>query len=484
MTPPAFGAAEARAVAPLAAVSFFAIVGLLRGTFARDDAAAPGLELGISFSGLAAGLLAVALAWQPAGAAFGGTFALDGVAAFTDLVCTIAAGLTLLMARSHLRHVGVKAREFAPLVLFSLAGMVVVAGARDLIVLFLGVEMMSIPAYVLAGIQRREPRSGEAALKYFVLGAFAAAFLLYGIALLFGGTGATSYDGIAAGLGRAPSLVLLGATALLMVGLGFKIGIVPFHFWAPDVYQGAPTSVTAFLTVGIKAAAVAGAARLFVEALGAAHVDWGIVLWWGAALTMTLGNVVAIAQSNVKRMLAYSSVAHAGYLLAALAAGTREAGGALLFYLLAYAFMNLGAFAVVIAVGARGEPNEQIRDYAGLGLRRPALAAAMAICLLSLMGMPPLVGFAGKLYLVQAMVGVGYVGLAVLLMLNSVASAFYYLRVIVAMFMREPAGEEAPPEPRPLLALSIALAVVGTVLLGIFPHLALDFARAAFLPGG
>lgn len=484
MSGPVFGAAEARAVAPLAVLSAFAIAALLRGTFAHEGAEASEPELGLSLLGLGAGLLATGLAWEPGSVAFAGTFSLDGVAAFTNLVCTVAAGLTLLMASSHLRQLGIRVAEFGPLVLFSVAGMTVVGGARDLVVLFLGIEMMSIPAYVLAGVHRREPRSCEASLKYFVLGAFAAAFLLYGIALFFGATGATSYGGIASALGRAPSLALLGATALLMVGLGFKIGVVPFHFWAPDVYDGAPTAVTALLTVGIKAAALVGAARFFVEALGAAHVDWGTALWWGAALTMTLGNVVAIAQSSVKRMLAYSSVAHAGYLLAAVAAGTREAGGALLFYLLAYAFMNLGAFAVVIAVGARGEPNERIADYAGLGLRRPALAAAMAICLLSLMGMPPLVGFAGKLYLVQAIVGAGYVGLAVLLMLNSVASGFYYLRVIVAMFMREHTGREPARASRPLLAISIALAVVGTVALGVFPHLALDFARAAFLPGG
>jgi NADH-quinone oxidoreductase subunit N len=336
---------------------------------------------------------------------------------------------------------------------------------------------------VLAGIQRHEPRSGEASLKYFVLGAFATCFLLYGIALFYGATGSTSYAGIAAALHPGPSPAVLGAIALLIVALGFKVGVVPFHFWAPDVYQGSPTAVTALMAVGIKAAAVVATARLFLFGLGALHLDWGIVLWWIAVLTMSLGNVLAIAQNNVKRMLAYSSIAHAGYLVAAIAAGTPRGGSAALFYLLAYAFMNLGAFAVVIALGAKGDPNELVSDYSGLGQRRPLLAGAMVLFLLSLTGIPPLVGFAGKLYILEALVQAGYPGLAVIITLNSVVSGYYYLRLVVEMFMRDPVEEAPVLEPRPYLMVCVGIALIGTVFFGVFPDLALEFARHSFLAG-
>jgi len=313
-----------------------------------------------------------------------------------------------------------------------------------------------------------------------VLGAFATAFLLYGVALFWGATGATSYAGITAALPSSPRLAVLGAVALLVVALGFKVGMVPFHFWAPDVYQGSPTVVTALMTVGIKAAAIIAAARFFLLTLASIQVEWAVVLWWLAALTMTLGNVVAIAQSNIKRMLAYSSIAHAGYLTAAIAAGTPRGGGAALFYLLAYAFVNLGAFAVVIAVGVKGDPNELISDYAGLSVRRPVLATAMMLFLLSLMGIPPLVGFAGKLYIVEALVNSGCIGLAVLVMLNSVISGYYYLRVIMEMFMHDPVKAAPALAPRPYLMICVGLATIGTVFFGIFPDLALDFARQSF----
>jgi NADH-quinone oxidoreductase subunit N len=477
-----FGAAEWCAIAPFAIVVVFAMGILLWDAFAGDpdDFETP---LWFSILGIAGALAATVLCWDPAAAPFGGTFSLDGIGVFTNVVCGVAALSTMLMAPSHLAVVGVRAKEFFPLVLLALSGMMIMGGARDLIVLFLGIEVMSIPAYVLAGIQRREARSGEAALKYFVLGAFATSFLLYGIALFYGATGATSYAGIATALRGAPTLELLGAIGLVIVALGFKVGVVPFHFWAPDVYHGSPTVVTALMAVGIKAAAVVATARFFLLALAAVYVDWGVVLWWIAVLTMTLGNVVAIAQNNVKRMLAYSSIAHAGYLIAAIAAGTPRAGSAVLFYLLAYAFMNLGAFAVVIALGAKGDPNELVSDYAGLGQRRPLLAGAMVLFLLSLTGIPPLVGFAGKLYIIEALVLAGSPGLAVILTLNSVVSAYYYLRLVIEMFMRDPVKDAPQLEPRPYLMVCVGLALVGTIFFGIFPDLALDFARHSFAAG-
>jgi NADH-quinone oxidoreductase subunit N len=480
---PSFGWAEWNAIAPFAIVVVFAMGILLWETFAgtHEDFETP---LWFSILGIAGSLLATVLCWSDGSGAFGGTFALDGIAVFTNVVCSLAAVLSLLMAPSHLATVGVRAKEFYSLVLFALSGMMIMGGARDLIVLFLGVEVMSIPAYVLAGLHRRDARSGEAALKYFVLGAFATSFLLYGIALFYGATGATSYAGIGAALKTAPSLAVLGGIAFLIVALGFKVGVVPFHFWAPDVYQGSPTAVTALMAVGIKAGAVIATARFFLLVLGGAHVDWAMVLWWIAVLTMTLGNVVAIAQNNVKRMLAYSSIAHAGYLVAAIAAGTPRAGSAVLFYLLAYAFMNLGAFAVVIALGAKGDPNELVSDYAGLGLRRPLLAGAMVLFLLSLMGIPPLVGFVGKLYIIEALVQGGFPGLAIILMLNSVISGYYYLRLVIEMFMRDPVTEAPVLEPRPYLMVCVGIAVLGTLFFGVFPHLALDFARHSFLAVG
>jgi NADH-quinone oxidoreductase subunit N len=483
MTTASFGRAEWTVIAPFSVVIAFAMGILLYETFFGDpeDAETP---LWLSILGVVGGLVATLIFWAQGSQAFGGTLALDGIALFANVLCGLTAVVTLLMAPSHLSVIGVRAREFYPLILFSLGGMMIMGGARDLVVLFLGIELMSIPAYVLAGIHRRDPRSGEASLKYFVLGAFATAFLLYGIALFWGTTGTTSYAGITAAIPNASRLAVLGAVALLVVAFGFKVGMVPFHFWAPDVYQGSPTVVTALMTVGIKAAAIIAAARFFVLALAPVHMDWAVVFWWIAALTMTLGNVVAIAQSNIKRMLAYSSIAHAGYLTAAIAAGTPRGGAAALFYLLAYACMNLGAFAVVMAVGAKGNLNESIEDYAGLGLRRPLLAGAMVFFLLSLMGIPPLVGFAAKLYIVEALVNGGCVGLAVLLMLNSVISGYYYLCVIIQMFMRDPVGEARVLEPRPYLMFCIGLLMVGTILFGIFPQFALDFARQSFLALG
>lgn len=475
-----FTTAELRSITPLLIVVVTAMISLLYEVFA-EPGGAPSRPVWLSLAGIGASLVATAVLWESGQTAFNGTFALDGVAAFTNLVCLLAAALSLMTAPSYLASIGVGAREFYPLVLFAVSGMMVMGGARDLIVLFLGIEIMSIAAYVLAGVHRTDRASGEAALKYFLLGAFATGFLLYGIAILYGATGSTAYDAIAAATPGAPKLLVLGGMGLLIVALGFKMSAVPFHFWAPDVYQGAPTSVTALMAVGIKAAAVASFARLFITAFSSLHDDWAMLLWWLAVLTMTVGNVVAIAQSNVKRMLAYSSIAHAGYLLAAIVAGTPRGGGAVLFYLLAYAFMNLGAFAVVIAIGRKGEPNEQFEDYAGLASRQPLIAAAMVLFMLSLTGIPPLVGFVGKLYLLEAIVQAGYIWLAVIMVLNSAISAYYYLRLIIEMYMRDPASPEVAMEPAPLLIACLVVATVGTIYFGIFPDGPLDFARQSFL---
>ena len=441
----------------------------------------------VSVGALAIAALASALLWGTRGHTLSATVVLDNYALFFDLLFCMATMLTVLMSVDYLPTTAVRGGEYYALALFATVGMMAMAAANDLIVVFLGLEVMSIAVYVLAGIWRQDLRSNEAALKYFLLGAFATGFLLFGIALVYGVAGTTRLDLIASRLGsvgeEGGDLFLLGV-GLLVIGFGFKVAAVPFHVWTPDVYEGAPTSVTALMAVGVKAAAFAAFARVFLATFGAVAEEWNGLLWWIAAATMTVGNLLAISQSNIKRMLAYSSIAHAGYALVAIVAGTQEAGAALLFYLLAYAAMNLGAFAVVIALGRAGEPNEEIERYAGLGLRRPLLALAMGAFMLSLAGVPPLVGFAGKFYLFGAAVEAGYVGLAVVGVLNSVVSAYYYIWVIVQMYMFEGAVEPAPLSERPYLATTIGLSFAATLFCGVFPGLFFALARSGFLSLG
>jgi NADH-quinone oxidoreductase subunit N len=342
---------------------------------------------------------------------------------------------------------------------------------------------MSIAVYALAGIWRRQLRSNEAALKYFLNGAFATGFLLFGIALVYGATGslelAVVQQKLTGGAPEARGLATVGM-ALVLVGFGFKIAAVPFHFWAPDVYEGAPTSITALMAVGVKAAAFSAFARVFHGAFAPLMPEWQEVVAALAVLSMVVGNVLGMVQSNIKRMLAYSSVAHAGYLLVGLVSLQENGGPAILFYLLAYTLMNLGAFAVVIAVGRRGEPNERIDDYAGLGFRYPSLGLAMSIFMMSLAGFPPLVGFAGKLYIFSAAVHAGYVTLAMVGVLSSVVSVYYYLGVLVRMYMAEGATVIDPPSTRPYLVACLLIAAVGTVLFGVFPSSAYELARQSF----
>jgi len=360
---------------------------------------------------------------------------------------------------------------------------VMMAAATDLIVFFLALEVMSIAVYALAGIWRRQLRSSEAALKYFISGAFATGFLLFGIALLFGATGSTQFaviqQKLATGTPELRGLATVGM-ALLLVGFGFKVAAVPFHFWAPDVYEGSPTSITALMAVGVKAAAFASFARVFNDALGPLLPEWQEVVAVLALLSMVVGNILAVLQTNIKRMLAYSSIAHAGYLMVGLVAVKENGGAAVLFYLLAYTLMNLGAFAVVVAVGRRGEPNERIEDYAGLGFRYPSLGLAMSIFMLSLAGFPPLVGFAGKLYIFSAAVHAGYTRLAVLGVLSSVVSVYYYLGVLVKMYMVEGSTIIDSPSSRPYLMACLLIAAMGTVLVGVFPAAAYELARLSF----
>jgi NADH-quinone oxidoreductase subunit N len=438
----------------------------------------------LGISGVAAAAVAAISLWVwPGGApGFGDTLRADPYGLFFTVLICVGSLLTLLMSVDFLREQPLSPGEYHALVLLSTAGMIFLAAANDLIVIFLALEIMSVAVYVLAGLLRRDVRSTEAALKYFLLGAFATGFLLYGIAFFYAAAGSTRLDVITRALahdGLGP-FALLGI-ALVLVGFGFKVALIPFHVWTPDVYEGAPTAVTAFMAVGVKAAAFAAFARVFMAALGGVAASWTGILWVLAALTMTVGNVTAVLQRSVKRMLAYSSIAHAGYALVGVVAATRDGGAALLFYLTTYLFMTLGAFAVVIALGRRGEPNEDLADWAGVGFRHPVLGLSMAVFMLSLAGIPPTAGFAGKFYLFSAAIDAGYVGLAVVGVLNSLVSVYYYLGVLVSMYMAEGGRAVVPPSSRPYLLATILVSVAATLLIGILPAKPMDLARVAFL---
>ncbi len=408
---------------------------------------------------------------------------LDNYALFFKIVFLLTAALTILMSIRYLQEEGFDYGEYYALILFATVGMMLMAAAADLIIIFLGLETFSLSIYVLAGFFRNQPKANESALKYFLLGAFSSGFLLYGIALIYGATGTTNLKKIYDFVSKIPALpdpLLLIGMALLIVGFGFKVASVPFHMWTPDVYEGAPTSITAFMSVGPKAAGFAAFLRVFLYALSSLQTDWSWVLWVLAVLTMTLGNIVAIAQKNIKRMLAYSSIAHAGYILVAMVAANELGVASILYYILAYAFMNLGAFAVVILYGRKGEENINISDYSGLASKYPLLALAMAIFMFSLAGIPPTAGFVGKFYIFSAAVKAGYIWLAIIGVLNSALSVYYYLRVTVMMYMR-PVEKEIKLEPAPALIIVLIIAVFATLQIGIVPSPYLDLAKKSIV---
>jgi NADH-quinone oxidoreductase subunit N len=416
--------------------------------------------------------------------AFRGMVVMDAYALFFNIIIGYATGLVLLLSMDYMRREGVESGEFYILVLLSSLGMMLMASAGDLIIIFLGLETMSISLYVLAGFFRARLEAGEASMKYFLIGAFASGFFLYGIALIFGATGTTNLDrianAVAAGAGRDPMLVI--GLGLLLVGFGFKISSVPFHMWAPDVYEGAPTSVTAFIATGSKAAAFAALLRVLLTAMRGAPVDWPMLLWVLAVLTMTVGNVVALAQLNLKRMLAYSSIAHVGYMLVGVVAGGALGNGSVLFYLLVYTFTTAGAFGAILVLERAGHEAVRLEDFGGLATRHPLVALALSIFLLSLIGIPPTAGFVGKFYLFGAAVKSGYVWLAVIGVLNSAAAAYYYLRLIVYMYMREPEGAPTVLAPSLSGALALVVALWGVVQLGVAPGPLFDLAQAAVVP--
>jgi NADH-quinone oxidoreductase subunit N len=437
---------------------------------------------GIALLGVVGALLASLWRWGADVRAFRDMVVLDNYALFFDIVIAYAVALVVLLSIDYLRRSGTESGEYYALVLFSAAGMMLLASAADLVVVFLSIELMSLSLYVLAGLFKQRLTSGEASMKYFLLGAFASSFLLYGIALVYGATGSTSLARVAAAGAAGRDPFFLVGLGLLLVGFGFKISSVPFHMWAPDVYEGAPTSVTALIATGSKAAALAALIRVLVSGLRPLQADWTALLWLVAVLTMTVGNVVALAQSNLKRMLAYSSIAHVGYMLVGLVAGGAPGAGAVLFYLLTYTFTTIGTFGVILLCERGREEAVEIGDYAGLARRHPLLAAVLAAFLLSLVGIPPLAGFVGKFYLFGSAVRAGYLWLAVIAVLNSAVAAYYYLRVIIYMYMREPDGQPTGYAPSFAGGLALAIALVGIVLLGVMPAPFADLAQAAVAP--
>jgi NADH-quinone oxidoreductase subunit N len=411
--------------------------------------------------------------WGSTAAPFSGLYTIDNFGTFLKLVALFVLFLVTMVSFRYTDREGITEGEYYSLLLFSALGMMVMVSSTSFVTIFIGLEVMSLSIYILCGLLKRSAKSIESSLKYFLMGSFATAFLLYGMALLYATTGTVDAGAMRAvttakDLGTNP-MFLIGM-ALLIVGFGFKTASVPFHMWTPDVYEGAPTSVTAFMATGVKAAAFGAFLRVFYTAFYPYLAQWSGVLWVIAALTMTVGNIIALAQNNIKRLLAYSSIAHAGYILVAFLTGDKIMSSSILYYLLAYTFMNIGAFTVVILLGRQGEGNEDLDSYAGLGARHPFVALCMTIFLLSLTGIPPLAGFAGKFYVFSDAIKNHYYWLAVIGMLNSAVAAFYYLRVLMYMYFKEPVKELGKIEMPVGYVLTILVSVAAVLYMGILPR--------------
>lgn len=428
-------------------------------------------------------LLFLALLPPQGGSVLSGMFIADGYGAFFKAIFLISSALTILVSLRYLDDENSHHGEYYALLLFATLGMMLMASGGDLITIYLGLELMSLPTYVLVGFIRRDVISIEGAVKYFLMGAFTSGILLYGLALLYGLTGSTNLDAVAqklAGLSLDdPALIL--AMVLVVVGFGFKIAAVPFHMWAPDAYEGAPTSITAFMSSAVKAAAFAGLARVFIVALLPLAPRWEPLLWILAALSMIIGNLVALAQTSLKRLLAYSSIAHAGYALIGIVAAIQAKGAGVsgtLFYLFAYMFTTMGTFSMIILLTHQGFRGDKIADFAGLGRTHPLPAFMYIIFFLSLAGIPPTAGFVGKLLIFRAAIEGGFVVLAVIGVLTSAIAAYYYFMVIKTMFMDEPVADLTLSPSRPL-HVGLAIMVLATLFLGLFPNLVIQALEAA-----
>jgi NADH-quinone oxidoreductase subunit N len=429
--------------------------------------------LGLAGAGVTSGLL-----WNRNAESFGVIVA-DNFGLFVTLILVVVGILTIMFSSQVIQRDGLPKGDFYALLLFSIVGMIMMATANDLLVIFIALEVLSLAVYVLTGIRRDSAQGIEAAFKYFLLGAFSSAFFLYGIAFTYGVTGSTRLSVVGASLSAqslSGSPMILMALGLLLVGFAFKISAVPFHMWTPDAYEGAPAIVTGFMSTGVKAAAFAAFTRVFLSSFEPFIAEWAPLVVVIAAATMVLGTVVGVAQSNLKRMLAYSSIAHGGYLLVGLVAANSVGKAAILFYLLAYSLTNLAAFGVIALLGSTDKSNDELRDYKGLWYTHPGLAALMTVCLLSLGGLPPTAGFIGKWYIFSAAVGAGYYGLAIIGVLTSVISVFFYLRVVVMMYMSEREGGVAAVPVSAVGMAALAVSIAAIFYLGILPTAALDFA--------
>jgi NADH-quinone oxidoreductase subunit N len=471
--------AEFNAIVPMACAAAAAIAAMIAEAFSAPGERMPIAPLGAI--GLTGSALASIALWNHNVSSFGVVSA-DNFGLFVTGVLIVVGLLSLALSSPTIDREHLPRGEYYSLLLFALSGMMLMATATDLLLIFLALEVLSIAVYVLTGIRRESAVSTEAAFKYFLLGAFSSAFFLYGIAFVYGVTGSMRLDRIASVIATqagGPMPLQLVAVGLLLVGFAFKVSAVPFHMWTPDAYEGAPPAVTGFMSTGVKAAAFAAFVRLFLSAFSPLHAGWAGLLWPVAAATMIVGTVVGVAQTNVRRMLAYSSIAHGGYLLLALISGNDYGKGAVLFYLLTYAITNLGAFGVIGLLEDYDRPNDRVSDYAGLWHDHPALAALMTLFMLSLGGFPPLAGFIAKWYVFSAAIKAGYTWLAIIGVLTSVISVFFYLRIVVMMYMT-PSGETMarfPSVPK-VAGAALVISAIAIFYLGILPARVLEWASS------
>ena len=475
---------DLKSITPLLILTITGMVVLVLGLFSSKES-----KMGFYFFSLLGIGLAIWFTIKQYGTSnvsFNGAYVVDNFSVFFNVVILSSTALIIMMSGSYLRREDINYGEYYCLLLFAAVGMVIMVSGSSLLMIFLGLEVLSISLYILAGFKRDSVRSTEAALKYFLLGAFTTGFLLFGIAFIYGATGSVDLRVIADFLKNDGSkvtsdpMMILGLI-LLIFGFGFKVALVPFHNWVPDVYEGAPTPVTAFFASAPKAAGFAVFFRVFLMSFKGLDDHWIKILWILAVLTMTVGNLVALKQTNIKRMLAYSSIAHAGYILVALVTASSLGMASVLFYIVAYALMNIGTFAIVIILGRKGEDNTQLSDYAGFGYKHPVLAIIMTIFMLSMAGMPPLAGFVGKFYVFSAAIKSGFITLAIIGVINSVISVYYYLRVTVFMYMKPPMREFSPLSTSPLIVLVLLITLWGTIHLGIFPSCIIDLAQKSIL---